>query len=99
MRLIWSRSAADDLTEIRSFIRSDNPNAARMVARRILESANRLRDFPDIGREGTIAGTRERVVAGLPYILVYRPRSEAVEILRVLHGARNHDPKQEEGPQ
>ena len=34
-------------------------------------------------------GTRELVVPGLPYIVVYRVGSDAVEILRVYHTAMN----------
>ena len=30
-------------------------------------------------------GTRELVVSGLPYLVVYRVQSDAVEIIRVLH--------------
>ena len=32
--------------------------------------------------------TRELVIAGLPYIAVYRSQPEVVEVLRILHGAQ-----------
>jgi hypothetical protein len=32
-----------------------------------------------------VAGTRELVVAGLPYVVVYRVAGNAVEVLLVLH--------------
>jgi toxin ParE1/3/4 len=38
------------------------------------------------GRE---EGTRELVLPRLPYIVVYRIRGEAVELLHVYHGAQN----------
>jgi plasmid stabilization system protein ParE len=41
-----------------------------------------------MGRAGRVTGTRELVVAGTPYIVPYRVRVEAVEILRVFHAAR-----------
>ena len=46
-----------------------------------------LETFSDRGRPGRIDGTRELVRA--PYIIVYRVRSEAVEILRIYHSAQN----------
>jgi len=38
--------------------------------------------------QGRVAGTRELVVVGTPYIVVYRIEPAAVVILRVLHGAQ-----------
>jgi hypothetical protein len=37
--------------------------------------------MPNRGRRGAEPGTRELVVAGLPYIVVYRVKDDAVEIL------------------
>jgi toxin ParE1/3/4 len=39
-----------------------------------------------LGRED---GTRELVLTPLPYIVVYRVREDAIEILHVYHGAQN----------
>jgi len=47
-----------------------------------------LKKNPALGRAGRVAGTRELVVAGTPYVVPYRVRGEAVEILRVFHAAR-----------
>lgn len=41
-----------------------------------------------IGRKGQIAGTRELVIAGTAYIAAYRIRAGHVEIIFVMHGAR-----------
>jgi hypothetical protein len=42
-----------------------------MVVDRIYRAVGRLERFPDSEREGTISSTREIVVPGLPYIVVY----------------------------
>jgi plasmid stabilization system protein ParE len=47
-----------------------------------------LTDYPEIGRAGRKADTRELVLSGLPYIAIYRLREQTVEVLRILHGAQ-----------
>jgi toxin ParE1/3/4 len=48
----------------------------------------RLADFPHLGRVGRRQGTRELVFTPLPYIVVYRVKKDAVQILRIWHGAQ-----------
>lgn len=87
MKVRWFSEAYNDLVEIRNYIEHDNPKAARETAERIKKSVSSLADYPGKGRPGRVEGTRELVVAGLPYIIPYRVRNNAVEILRVLHGS------------
>ena len=60
--------------------------------RRIREGVAHLRRHPELGRPGRITGTRELVVAGLPYLVVYRVNDSTVEVLRVLHDAQEWPP-------
>jgi toxin ParE1/3/4 len=46
-----------------------------------------------MGRIGRVPGTRELIVGGTPWIIVYRVRADAVEIIRVLHGAQKWPPQ------
>ena len=93
MRVRWTDPAQTDFLEILGYIARDNPAAAERVGRRLLSAIDALAVQPRLGRPGRIAGTRELVVARLPYVAIYRiveaPRSTAseVEVLRVLHGA------------
>jgi plasmid stabilization system protein ParE len=50
MVIRWSPMAAEDLERICERIESDNPEAARNVARTIYEGCAGLKDFPDRGR-------------------------------------------------
>jgi plasmid stabilization system protein ParE len=52
-----------------------------------------LRDFPAMGRPGRVAGTRELVIPGKPYVVPYRVKESVIEILRVFHTARKHEGK------
>ncbi len=73
---------------VREYGARDNPDAASGVAKRIREAVRILADHPAAGRPGRVPLTREIIVSGTPYILPYRLRAGAVEILRVLHAAQ-----------
>jgi len=48
----------------------------------------RLGRFPESGRIGRVAGTRELVIVRTPYIAAYQVGSVAVLVLRILHGSQ-----------
>ncbi|MGH9524032.1 MAG: type II toxin-antitoxin system RelE/ParE family toxin [Terriglobales bacterium] len=89
MRIKWLRIAERNLDAIGEFIAEDNPEAAERTIRRIVEAIDLLRDRPALGRAGRVPGTRELVIPDTPFIVPYRIRNGILEILRVLHGARN----------
>ncbi len=86
MRLAWAEPALRDLAAARLYIARDNPAAATRQVERILTAAAGLVRFPESGRPGRRAGTRELVVGRTPYLLPYRISGDVIEILRVLHG-------------
>lgn len=88
MILEWSLYAIDDRTAIFDYIEADSPEAAVMIDDRIEAAAEKLEQFPEMGRSGRIEGTRELVIPGTPYIAAYRILGRTVRILRVLHGAQ-----------
>lgn len=47
-----------------------------------------ISEHPQIGRAGRESRTREFPIPGTPYLLVYRIRDAALEIVAVLHGAQ-----------
>jgi toxin ParE1/3/4 len=56
--------------------------------RQLTSAVKGLKDFPHSGRVGQVEGTRELVVAGVPYMVIYRVASDCVEILRAFHTSR-----------
>jgi len=88
MKIVWTRIALEALEDIADYIAADNPRAAYRVTETIRTSVERLAEFPNIGREGRVEGTRELVITGVPYIVPYRVRESAVEILTVFHTSR-----------
>lgn len=71
-----------------TYVEAENPSAAILVDERIVAAIRRLTDFPASGRVGRIAGTREPVINGTPYVAAYAVTETAIRILRVLHGAQ-----------
>jgi toxin ParE1/3/4 len=92
MRLRYSPQARRDLDAIAQYILERNPAASKRVGDRIRRTAELLSEFPLIGHPGILPGTREFVVPGLPYIIIYRvdPGEErAVVIVGIHHGAQD----------
>lgn len=90
MRIRWTQAAVSDLTEICDYVGDhDGPEAARKIANRIYDALNGLVAFPQLGRPGRRAGTRELLFPGLPFLAIYRVRTTVIEINRILHGAQN----------
>ncbi len=89
--LQWVELARADLLSIVGYIADDNPDAAQRVKDDIEAKADKLSDFPKMGRSGRVDGTRELVVWA-NYILVYEETPLTVRILRVLHAAQQWPP-------
>jgi plasmid stabilization system protein ParE len=89
----FTPEAATDLFEICSYIAADNQHAADRVETAIYEACSTLAQTPDGGQmrpEFTDRQFRFWTVRQFPnYLVVYRPDSRPIEILRVLHGMRS----------
>ncbi len=89
MRLRWTIPAADDLENIKNYLQQHYPQFAESTVRTIYQGILALKTLPSQGRPGQHAGTRELVITPLPYVVVYRVKAEAVEILHIYHGAQD----------
>ena len=89
-RLIWSRMALDDVKAIAEFIERDSPRYAKAVVRRIMQSVEHLQTFPTasaIVPEFDRPDLRQLIVHS--YRIVVRLKEDAVEVVAVIHGARD----------
>jgi plasmid stabilization system protein ParE len=84
----WTEKAFLSLEQITHHIAGDNPEAATRTAQHIYVRVEELVTFPHRGRLGRKEGTRELVLAPLPYIVVYRVKES---ILQIRHGAQNEN--------
>lgn len=88
MQLRWSEEAADDLERIADYFLEYSPERAEDLVRSVYSAPDKLLIFPDRGRHGLKRGTRELVLAPLPYLIVYEVRVNVVFLVRILHGAQ-----------
>ena len=88
MRVRWLNRALQNLEAEAAYIAQENPKAARECVHHILRSVEQLAHHPQIGRAGRVFSTRELVITHYPYIVPYRIKNEAVEVLRVFHTSR-----------
>jgi addiction module RelE/StbE family toxin len=92
VKVVIRETAAADLKRIHDWISKDSPINAHSVAERILTTIeSKIPAFPGIGRRGKVDGTREWIVRGLPYIIVYRvdAGAQTVTVISIFHGAQS----------
>ena len=80
--------AVDDREKIFDFIEANNIEAALALDERILEAIDNLSRFPEMGRSGRVANTRELFISNTLYIAAYQVEEGSVLVLRILHGAQ-----------
>ena len=88
MRVKWTRRALREQDEAFEWIVAENPTAAAEVIDRLRAATRLLSEQPRLGHPGHISGTREFVVNRTPYVVIYRIGSDQIEILAVMHHAR-----------
>ena len=89
-RIVWTEAALDDIDESASYIARDSPRYAKAFVRRIKEAGRSLNRFPERGRmvpEFEEPDIRELIVGS--HRLIYRLTPARVEVLGVIHGARD----------
>jgi len=87
----WSPQARADLAEAWHYIALESVDAALRWVGYIEDAAAELAIFPDSGRPRDDIGQGIRSVPEASYLIFYRVHGERVEVMRVIHGARNLD--------
>lgn len=90
-----SPDALTDLENVWSYIGLDNPDAADRVLEAVHQTVRLLSRSPELGVIRRLPSSdlliRSMTVRRYPnYIIYYHPASDGVQVLRVLHGARDH---------
>ena len=91
MQLLWSEPATQDLDRIEEYISKDNnPTVAIDIVLKVIETVGMiLPTHPRAGRLGRVTDTRELVIEGTPFIVIYRQiGSDQLQVIRVRHDAQ-----------
>ncbi len=91
--LVWSPEAIEDIESIAEYIARDSPWYARAVASKIVEIAESIPEFPELGRVVPEIGEtsiREQFVHR--YRIIYRLDQARVLIAAVIHGRQDFEP-------
>lgn len=89
----WLGSAWRQYQDALEWVSQERPQAALTQDEAITEAVARLGEYPQVGRPGRKQGTRELVVPGTPFIVVYRIKEQdigqvVVQVISFLHGAQ-----------
>jgi addiction module RelE/StbE family toxin len=90
MRVHWTDTAEKHLDAIHTYIALDSPEYAKRMVDRITRRSQQIADFPFSGRkvpEYDFEKIRE-VIEG-PYRLIYHIKPDQIDVLAVIHGARD----------
>lgn len=88
MTLVFSPKAAEDLEEIGDYIARDNPEKALSFVDEIEQHCYRIAETPTAFREREDIAPGLRMAVHGKYLILYRIVTNCVEIVRVVHGAR-----------
>jgi len=83
--------AIRDVEEIWDWIAADNMATAERLAERIAHATDRLVRFPHSGTSRPDLGPEVRSIVIDRYLVLYRVGPDSVDIIRVVHGARELD--------
>ena len=84
-----SSTAEKDLDDIWDYISQDNPTAAANLLRLLDSKFQMLSENPLMGQNRADLAPTLRSFSSRNYVIFFRPISDGIEIVRVLHGARD----------
>lgn len=91
--LIWSPEAVEDVAAIAGYIERDSPWYAKSVVSKIIEVAENIHEFPEMGRMVPEVGEtaiRERFAHR--YRVIYELGKARILIVAVIHGRQDFAP-------
>jgi len=89
-RFLFGRFVESDLREIRDYIGTDNPESARRLMVRFMEAFRLLAHRPQLGhtREDLLPPSLRFWPVGA-YLVIYLADKRPIEVVAVVHGARD----------
>lgn len=91
MKVIFSPQSRQDLREVFEYIAQDDLDASIGFVRRLKQRCFDLGPLPNAGRKRDEIRQGYRSVTEGEYVIIYRLRPDAIEILHVVHAKRDLD--------
>ena len=92
-KVIWAPIARAEFQGLLDYAQERNPQGVSTILRKVGAAVALLAERPH-GRQGRVAGTYEKTISGLPYVIAYEldnsdPEAPALWVLRIIHTARD----------
>ena len=89
MRVTWTNTARAQLQNIHDYIAADSTGYAKRLVERIIRRSEQLANYPESGAIVLEYDSPEiREVLEGSYRIIYRLRSNRIDVVAVVHGAR-----------
>lgn len=94
MLITWRDLAVEDLTKTYDWLEQESSCSGERLLDSVEATIDLLLDNPRAGRVRefecqVVQDIRSLVLDGLPYVIFYRAHPDELEIVRLLHGARD----------
>jgi len=89
MRIHWTENAIGHLVNIYEYIAINSPTFAKRMVDRITRRSEQIADHPFSGRKVPEYESDDvRELIETPYRIIYRIKSDQIDVLAVIHGTR-----------
>ena len=89
-KLFWSEPALDDLQNLFDYIANDSEHYASLFVNGLIDCAERLIDFPQLGRVVPEYKRKDiREILFETYRIIYQLEKDRITIVTVIHGKRD----------
>jgi plasmid stabilization system protein ParE len=89
MTVYWTRNAKRELCAVHDYIAQNSARYARGMVDRITRKTQQLARWPQLGAQvPEYSDETIREILVLPYRIIYRARGSRIEVLSVVHSAR-----------
>lgn len=92
MRVRLTATAAAEVDDILTFLKGENPTAARRVAAKLEDTLGHLQRFPYSASATDDPEVRMAIVGRYPYLIFYTITDDELVIRNVRHAARRRSP-------
>ncbi|MGB6065770.1 MAG: type II toxin-antitoxin system RelE/ParE family toxin [Desulfomonilaceae bacterium] len=94
MRVRWTNTAANHLRAIHDYAAQNSKIYADRLIDRLIRKSEQIGRFPQSGRMVPEYRREDiREVIERPYRIIYRVKGQQIDVLAVLHGARQFPPE------